>query len=170
MNQLNHLSGKRRIAVSSCLVGKRCRYDGAHKYHRRLDEVLTQFIADGGEVMSVCPEELGGLGTPRPAAVLIGGAGESVWQGSARVCQQATGMDVSMAFKIGANKALEQTKSCELAILKERSPSCGVHCVWSESDLIEGRGVFAALLSEHGIALASEMSLFGESNGVVDGQ
>ena len=170
MNQLTDLLGKQRIAVSSCLVGKHCRYDGAHKYHRRLNEALTQFVAGGGEVISVCPEELGGLGTPRPAAGLIGGTGVSVWRGTARVCQQATGLDVTMAFKNGANKALEQTKNCELAILKERSPSCGVRRVWCESDLVEGRGVFAELLSEQGIALASEMSLFGKTDGSMDGK
>ena len=170
MNQVNAFSGKYRIAVSSCLIGKRCRFDGGHKYHRRLNDALSQFVADGGEVISVCPEELAGLGIPRPAATLIDGDGESVWRGTARVCQHATGTDVTTAFRNGANKAFEQTKSCELAILKERSPSCGVNRVWSDSNLTDGRGVFAALLSQQGIAVVSELSLFEQSGGSVDGE
>lgn len=170
MAESDCLSDKKRIAVSSCLVGKRCRFDGAHKYHSRLAAVLSEFVKGGGEIISVCPEELGGLGTPRPAAVLHGGDGEAVWHGTASVIQPETQTDVTALFKTGASRALEQANNCELAILKERSPSCGVRFFWSEAQLVEGRGVFAALLAEHGMVLESEMTLFGGSDGQMDGE
>ncbi len=160
MTKPDCLVGVERVLVSGCLMGKTCRFDGAHKHHHRLSSVLKAFEAQGGVVVSVCPEELGGLGTPRPSAVLEGGDGVSVWQDQAVVRQTSSGSDVTSAFKAGALKAFEQGRGCGLAILKERSPSCGVSRVWQASKVVDGRGVFAALLAEHGMALESERSLF----------
>lgn len=148
-----------RVAVSACLLGRPCRYDGGHKYSQALSKILIDFKARGGDVVGVCPEELAGLGTPRPAAILDNGDGEAVWRGAGQVREAASGKDLTGAFKDGALKALDRAQGCELAILKERSPSCGVSRAWSQGAIVDGRGVFAALLAHQGVHLESERSI-----------
>ncbi len=97
-------------------------------------------------MLSVCPEELGGLGTPRPAAQLVGGDGHDVLDGRARVLAVQSGEDLTEAFVQGAKQSAQDADS---AILKARSPSCGV----------SRDGVFAALLRRRGIPLRTDEEL-----------
>lgn len=144
------------ILVSACLVGERCRYDGGG-----FDGYLElQAMVARGEAVPVCPEVLGGLGTPRPPAEIQGGDGEAVLRGAARLRTQE-GQDVTEAFLRGAEAtaALAREVGATGAILKARSPSCGVHAVYDGSfqgQTRPGPGVTAAWLAEQGLALAEE--------------
>lgn len=138
-----------KLAVSACLAGVCCRYDGCAKP----STVVQELIARGEQVVLICPEELGGLGTPRPRAALEGGDGNAVWQGTARVVDEH-GRDVTREFQAGALIALEQARGCGRAVLKQHSPSCGVN-----SPRQGGDGVTASLFKQHGIELMTEEDL-----------
>lgn len=140
------------IVVSACLMGRRCRFDGRDK----LDPQLAARLA-GRPTIVVCPEELGGLGTPRPACQLSGGDGGEVVDGAAQVID-SDGRDRSDAFIAGAHAALAEAIAAgsKIAILKDRSPSCGTRGVWRDGAIAPGRGVFAAMLARHGISAVSE--------------
>lgn len=140
------------ILVSACLLGRRCRFDGRDK----LDPQLAAMLG-GRPTLAVCPEELGGLGTPRRACQLAGGLGDEVLDRAARVID-SNGHDRSEAFVAGAETALREglKAGVSAAILKDHSPSCGTGSVWREGALVPGRGVFAALLERHGITAVSE--------------
>jgi len=126
--------------VSACLVGLCTRYDGRENpscLHRLADLFW----------IPVCPEQLGGLPTPRAPAVLIGGDGHAVLAGMARVRDQ-NGRDVSAEFIRGATMvlALARAHGIRRCFLKAGSPSCG---------LGPRPGVTAALLLAHGIEVVS---------------
>lgn len=126
--------------VSACLLGLRTRYDGASKPNPwMLDK------ARGLRLIPICPEQLGGLPTPRAAAEIIGGDGYAVLEGKASVINRR-GEDVSEFFVRGAYEALKlaQIFGAKGAFLKAKSPSCGL------SPLI---GVCAALLESWGYTL-----------------
>lgn len=126
--------------VSACLMGLATRYDGRIKESRD----CRQFL-EGRVWLSVCPEQLGGLATPRPAADIVGGDGGAVLDGMARV-MTGTGDDVSARFIAGARQVLAivgQQQICGVC-LKSGSPSCAVRGV---------QGVTAALLARHGLVL-----------------
>ena len=138
--------------VSACLVGVRCRYDGAHSLHRGVIERI------GGDLfIAVCPERAGGLGTPRPKAALFGGDGFDVLDGKAQVID-VDGRDVSAHFVRGARSVLTSGLAAGIdgAILKEKSPSCGVRRVHRDGALRPGRGVLAAWLAREGIRILSD--------------
>ena len=147
------------VAVSACLIGRECRYDGTHKLQDATVLFLKKLRAQGTKVVAVCPEELGGLGTPRPAAELESPDANDVWCGRSRVREVETGKCVTDAFKTGAIEAFDLARGCSLAILKEGSPSCGVNCVWSNGAKVNGRGVFATLLLRRGVKIYSENEL-----------
>lgn len=148
----------RMIIVSSCLIGEACRYDGRSQPS---EEALRLY--NMGAAISVCPECLGGLKTPRPPAEIVGGSGEDVLLGCARViarCANGEVKDVTSEFIIGAYRTLEAAKNCGAreAILKAKSPSCGCGLVYDGSfggRLREGNGVAAALLLKNGISVRS---------------
>ena len=142
-------------AVSACLLGIRCRYDGGHK---QSDKVLA-FLRDR-RFVPVCPELLTGLPIPRPPAEIVFGSGPDVLRGKARV-KLADGTDATEAFLRGAKEALLWVRQAGAthAILKERSPSCGVHQIHQPGKVVAGQGVFAALLEEAGIKIVSEEEL-----------
>ena len=149
-------------AVSACLLGRACRYDGASKPVPPSGGVAASLDAwerAGGRVVPVCPEELGGLGTPRPPAELRGGDGAAVLAGRARVERQRDVGDVTAAFVAGARAALALAGAPSRAILKARSPSCGVGATWIDGEVRAGDGVFAALLRAHGVPLATDEDL-----------
>ncbi|BDG08103.1 DUF523 domain-containing protein [Anaeromyxobacter paludicola] len=131
------------VLVSACLLGARCRYDGGD---RRDPRVLAAVA--GREVVPVCPEEAGGLGTPRPPCDLAGGDGAAVLDGRARVVTRS-GDDATAAFVRGAGIAAEAAlrAGARLAILKEGSPSCG------------REGVCAARLARLGLRVLHEGDL-----------
>lgn len=129
-----------KILVSSCLLGKNCKYNGGNN----LNQGVLEFI-EGHEVIGVCPEQLGGLSTPRLPAEIVEG-----------VVTNKEGISVDAEFRKGAQAALATAleNKVDLAILQSRSPSCGVKEIYDGSfsgKKIKGQGVFAKLLSAHGI-------------------
>ncbi len=150
------------IIVSSCLLGIYAKYDGSVS---NKNELLLKY-SHLGRYIPVCPEQLGGLPTPRPPAEIAEGSGESVLEGKARV-RNILGEDVSSRFVKGAGQLLYITKAFPIkaAILKERSPSCGVHGIYDgtfSGSTKEGRGVAAALLKQNKIPVYSEEELTEE--------
>ncbi len=143
-----------KVLISACLIGMRCRYDAGHS---RNEAAIKQ--NQSHELISVCPEELGGLPTPRPPAEIVGGDGNDVLNGSAKVLT-ADGEDVTEAFLQGAYRALRtaQSHGATRIILKARSPSCGCGHIYDGSfsgALTTGDGVTTALLKKHGIEIIS---------------
>lgn len=140
------------VLVSACLRGVPCRYDGRAKPSPALDALLA-----GRTVVPFCPEQAGGLATPRRPAELTGGDGHAVLDGTARVVDD-TGTDVTDAYVAGARRALDAARAagCATAVLMPRSPSCGRGQVYDGSfggGLVPGDGVTAALLERHGITV-----------------
>lgn len=145
------------VLVSACLLGVCCRHDGLHRF-----SAAVAARTAGRRVIAVCPEELGALGTPRPAAALVGGDGADVLAGRARVVD-AEGRDVTAAYLAGAREALRQAREAGVtqAVLKERSPSCGARAVHRDGRVASGQGVTAALLRQAGIEIVSDEALPG---------
>lgn len=143
------------ILISSCLAGLATRYDGKDNF---IDE-LTGFLREGKAVL-VCPEQLGGLPTPRLPAEIVGGNGGDVLDGRARVIN-SMGEDVTPQFIRGAEQTLKTAEAvgAVYAILKESSPSCGSSMIYNGTFAKQkqpGFGVTAALLGRHGIKVYSE--------------
>jgi uncharacterized protein YbbK (DUF523 family) len=146
------------ILVSACLAGRVCRYDGTDA---RDDEIAA--LVAGGRAVLVCPEEDGGLPTPRPPAEIVGGDGADVLAGRARVVTDA-GEDVTATYLEGARRALEAARKAgaATAVLKARSPSCGKGCIYDGSfsgSQVSGDGVTTALLARHGIEVVTDEDL-----------
>ena len=136
------------ILVSECLLGVGCRYDGKSKADERITALMKQHT-----LIPVCPEVFGGLATPRPPAEIIGGRVLTV-----------TGVDVTDNYTRGAHEALRLAKlyGANIAILKERSPSCGSGLIYDGSfsrSLTDGDGICARLLKENGITVIGESEL-----------
>ena len=137
------------ILVSRCLLGEACRYDGASKPV----EEIRQLEKEGHTLIPVCPEVEGGLPTPRPPA---------------EICEDQQvfnniGINVTAYYQAGACKALKLARryGCTIAILKEKSPSCGNEQIYDGSftgTLIPGQGITAKLLTHHGIRVFGESS------------
>ena len=128
--------------VSSCLLGENCKYNGSNNYNKNVIEFVK-----GHEVIAVCPEVLGGLSIPRNPAEIVDG-----------VVMTKENESVDYEFRKGAEIALKQALDgqIDLAILQSRSPSCGIKQIYDGSfsrKLIEGKGVFAEMLSKAGIKL-----------------
>ena len=137
------------VLVSACLIGRYCRYDGRTNQDRVLEVELAR---DGLRAVPFCPEEHGGLGTPRPPASISAGDAAAVLEGRASVRTDA-GADVTRAFLDGARGALElcRAQGITRAYLKERSPSCGLRQTHVDGRLTEGPGITSALLAREGI-------------------
>ncbi|MDH6364155.1 uncharacterized protein YbbK (DUF523 family) [Enterococcus sp. PF1-24] len=117
------------LAISACLGGICCRYDGKNN----TVAALQQLVADKKAIV-VCPEVLGGLPTPRTPSEIVGGDGFDVWQGNAQVVTK-TGENVTAAFKAGAIQAYQELKkhSIDYLVLKANSPSCGSQLIYDGS-------------------------------------
>ena len=129
------------ILISACLLGCACRYDGRSKAHP-----LVQELARRGLAVPVCPEQLGGLPTPREPS------------------EQRE--DLTAQYRRGAEEALHLAAlyGCTTAVLKERSPSCGSGQIYDgtfSGTLTEGWGTAAALLRANGIRVLGESDLQG---------
>lgn len=137
--------------VSACLLGRECRYDGRHNRDGALERELA---ARGLRAVPFCPEEHGGLSTPRPPAWIERDSAEAVLEGRSRVVTDA-GHDVTREFLAGAAGALAQCQlhGIRLAFLKERSPSCGACNTHVAGSLVPGPGLTTALLRRHGITV-----------------
>lgn len=129
------------------MLGLPTRYDGGHC---RSAEVVA--LADRHCLVPVCPEQLGGLSTPRAASEIEDGDGSDVLDGRARVLS-TEGTDVTDNFVRGARAAAEIAETCGAtrAILKEGSPSCGVTRIVRAEQDVAGEGVAAALLRRKGL-------------------
>lgn len=143
------------VLVSACLAGRACRFDGSAAPK---DEIF-ELIASGRAVL-VCPEVEGGLGTPRPPAEIVGGSGDDVLDGRARVVT-SDGTDVTAAYLEGARRAVQAARrgGATRAILKARSPSCGAGATYDGTfsrTLQAGDGVTAALLRREGIEVVTD--------------
>jgi uncharacterized protein YbbK (DUF523 family) len=149
-----------KILVSACLLGAPVRYHGGDAAS---DHPVLRRWAREGRLVSVCPEQDGGLPTPRPPAEIIGGGGAAVLTRAA-VVRTAAGVDVSDAYRRGADRALAAARAhgIRIAILKEGSPSCGSGTIYDGSfsgTRAPGDGVTAALLRSNGIHVFSEHEL-----------
>lgn len=146
-----------RILISACLLGRPVRYDGVGK--RLSDPRLDRWQAEG-RLVPICPELMAGLPVPRPAAEIAGGSGGDVLAGRARVVS-ATGEDMSPAFLVGAEAALDAAgrSGCRYALLIDRSPSCGSLTIYDgtfSGRRAAGAGVTAVLLAAHGIMVFAD--------------
>ena len=133
------------ILISACLVGLKCRYNGASDARRHFVEQMAR-----QELLPVCPEQLGGLSTPRLSCEIVGGIGEDVLDGRASV-RTRDGDDITQAFLRGANEVLYLARLVEadLIILKQNSPSCGCGYIYDGAftgTIRKGNGVTTALL------------------------
>ncbi len=140
---------KERVLVSACLVGRECRYDARANTDGELARELER---RGFEAVPFCPEEHGGLGTPRPPAWIEREGAAAVLDGRDRVVTES-GRDVTAGFVAGARGALAhcQAHGLRRAFLKERSPSCGACQTHVAGVLTDGPGVTTELLRRHGI-------------------
>lgn len=143
------------LLISACLVGVNCKYNGGNN---EVDKIRK--IAQEEKAILICPEQLGGLPTPRLPCEIVGGDGKKVLRGEAKVLDQ-NGRDQTQFFIKGAQETLKIAKlyGARTAILKARSPSCGSGVIYDGSfqgRKIKGDGVTAALLKENGIDVFSE--------------
>lgn len=145
---------KARYVVSACLLGRRCRYDGENKRHGGVVRFLR-----GKSYLAVCPEMLAGWGSPRPAVEFHGGGAAQVAAGQASI-QDDRGRNRTVSLMKGIRRALRQAVSsgAQQAILKEKSPSCGVTRTYRDGKLARGKGLFAYWLQGKGIPVRSEES------------
>lgn len=147
-----------RILLSACLLGLSTPYHGnpGKPWREGWNTLIESALSLGIELLPVCPEQLGGLPTPRPPSELQTSASEIL---SGRgVVLNSQGVDVTRAFVEGAHQTLliAQRLRATGAIFKSRSPSCGFGNIYSgrfDSVLIDGHGITSALLLENGIDL-----------------
>lgn len=149
-----------RILISACLVGEKVRHDGRDKLNSHPHLMRWQ---DEGRLVPFCPEVAGGLATPRPPAEIQGGDGAAVLRGEA-VVETNGGKNVTAAFVSGAEQALALAKAqgVTMAVLKAKSPSCGVGMIYDggfSGKQIPGSGVTATLLEANGIRVFHENQL-----------
>jgi uncharacterized protein YbbK (DUF523 family) len=157
-----------KVGISGCLgCFPNCRYDGGGFNDFDLDKAKNylkkELNTDEVVFIPVCPEQLGGLPTPRTPAEIVGGDGYDVWEGKARVVDK-NGKDVTENFKRGAKQALEFFKKFDIKVFlsKDKSPSCGANEIYSgkfDGTKNPGKGVTAALLDKNGIRVFSDSDI-----------
>ncbi|WP_321515982.1 DUF523 domain-containing protein [Marinifilum fragile] len=139
------------IIVSSCLAGVKCRYDGNDNLVPEIKELVLS-----GKAIALCPEELGGLSTPRTPCEIVKEDNQLKVMTKDRV-------DCTSQFLLGAEKVAEIAKilECKQAILKANSPSCGFEMIYDGSftgNKTKGNGLTAELLSKQGVEIKNEMN------------
>lgn len=140
--------------ASACLIGLKTRYDGGSNP----DPEIVEMFKKGG-IIPLCPEQLGGLPTPREPFEFVDGDGEALLEGKATLKGLKTGKDGSEFFIRGAEQvvAVVRLLGVKKAYLKEGSPSCGVNWVHIDGKVVHGCGVTAALLKRLGIELEGRL-------------
>ncbi|WP_129600550.1 DUF523 domain-containing protein [Anaerophilus nitritogenes] len=143
------------ILISACLAGIECRYDGGSNEHKEIKKLIEEKKA-----ILVCPEQLGGLTTPRTPCEILGGDGEDVLLKRAKIIDK-NGKDQTKGFVKGADETLKIAKlyGVTKAILKQRSPSCGCGMIYDgtfSGTKKTGDGVTATLLKKQGIVIWNE--------------
>lgn len=127
-----------KILVSACLLGRNCKYSGGNNYNEQV-----QAFVQGHRVIPVCPEVV--LGVPRVPMEIVNG-----------VLINKEGVCVDEPVRRAAEKIVAENRDADLAILKSRSPTCGVRQVYDGSfsgRLIDGMGVLAQALQQAGIKI-----------------
>ncbi|MGI6644333.1 MAG: DUF523 domain-containing protein [Bacilli bacterium] len=133
------------LLISACLLGEKCRYDGDDNFVPLVDKLKEKYT-----LIPICPEVDGGLSIPRIPCEIIDGK-----------VIGSDGNDYTSFYIRGATRALELAKKhdVKVAVLKAKSPSCGVNGVYDGTftkTLVEGKGVAAKLLSDYGLILYEE--------------
>ena len=134
-----------KILVSACLLGENCKYNGKNNFNSLVAELANSF-----EIIPICPEVFGGLTTPRLPSEING-----------EFVINEAGVDVTYEFNKGANLALQIAlkENIKYAILKEKSPSCGVNKIYDgnfNGTLLTGKGITCQLLEKNGIKCYNE--------------
>lgn len=137
------------VLVSACLVGVNCKYNGKNNYNEKIFNLVKE-----GRAIPVCAEQLGGLTTPRLPCEIKNIDGK-------RYVLNSNNIDVTKEFERGANEILNLAKSMNIkkAILKSRSPSCGIGKIYSgnfDNTLVDGNGILAELLLCNNIEVITE--------------
>lgn len=137
-----------KLLISACLCGEKCRYDGKDNLLSCLDLLKEKFT-----LVPVCPEVSGGLTTPRNPSEIVGD----------RVVMN-NGRDVTAEYKKGALATLKTAleNGCKIALMKAKSPSCGSGKIYDgtfSKTLVDGDGITARLLKEHGIKVFDETQI-----------
>jgi len=140
------------LLISACLLGVNCKYNGGNNYCPAVEKLREKY-----DLIPICPESAGGLAAPREPSERVG----------ERVLAR-DGTDVTAAFQKGAEAALETALRCgaKKALLKARSPSCGVGEIYDgtfSGRLVAGDGVAAALLRAHGVTVCTALDLVRET-------
>lgn len=142
------------ILVSACLAGINCKYNGKNNLN---DNILK--LVNEGKAILVCPEQLGGLSTPRKPSEIVDITNSKVIMND--------GTDVTDKYINGANETLRIAKMYGIskAILKAKSPSCGNNTIYDgtfTNTLINGEGITAKVLRENGIQVINEKEYLEE--------
>ncbi|MCK4508995.1 MAG: DUF523 domain-containing protein [Desulfuromonadales bacterium] len=145
------------ILVSACLLGLPTRYDGKTKRSSAVSDYLQR---ENLLPIPVCPEQMAGMSTPRDKTFFLSGDGHAVLADQGKVIS-ASGQSMNEVFCRGAKLTLQiaRLSHCNRALLKERSPSCGVHQIYQGDECVQGVGVTTALLSKAGLDVISEEDL-----------
>ena len=132
-----------KIGISACLCGEKVRYDGTDRKNEKLLKAL-----EGNELIPICPEAAAGFPIPHePIEVKDGKA------------YTRNGNDVTEQLRQGCMEVFRQIEDCDMVILKEKSPSCGLRQIYDGSflgTLIKGNGFFTQLCLDNGIPVLSE--------------
>lgn len=133
---------REKLLVSACLLGENCKYSGGNNYAPAVEALRDRF-----DLIPVCPEQLGGLPTPRTPAERVGD----------RVLTR-DGADVTAEYRLGAERTLETARALGItkAVFQVRSPSCGSGTIYDgtfSGTLTAGKGVTAQLLEENGVTV-----------------
>lgn len=145
VNDMEEDEDLEKVLVSACLLGDNCKYSGGNNYSKDTVSLKKHY-----ELIPVCPEQLGGLPTPRVPCEIVNG----------KVVDR-DGVDKTAEFLLGASRSLALAKkhNCSRAILKENSPSCGYGTIYDGSftgKRIRGNGITASLFEENGINIVGE--------------
>ncbi len=143
--------------ISACLLGVNCRYDGTH---RALDPKLITKLTKELYLIPICPEQWGGLPTPRSPAQFSGGTGRDLIQGKARILNEE-GEEITHYLLKAAKEILKLVGlfDIKIAIFKDRSPACGVEQVYRDGKIVSGEGVVTSALRTRGVKVLSGDSL-----------
>ena len=153
------------ILASSCLAGLKVRYNGTDSLDDRIHRLIME-----NKAITICPELLGGFSTPREPAEIVGGDGEDVLNGKAKVIEKS-GRDVTKLYLKGAYATLKKAQEVDATtiILKEYSPSCGSAMIYNgefKGNKVDGIGVTTALLRRNGLKVISEDNLTDFLDGI----
>ncbi|MBC8313498.1 MAG: DUF523 domain-containing protein [Candidatus Cloacimonetes bacterium] len=144
------------LLISACLLGINCRYDGKIIDDFNFEKLFIKF-----NLIPICPEQLGGLATPRAASFFTFGDGNDTINGASNLVN-LDGVDVSKKFRKGAEETLKICKffNIKYALLKEKSPSCGLNKIYLKEKLVDRQGVTAAILSKNGLSVVPENQIW----------